>query len=125
MFDFFRDIVLEAQGIDSSAAAKERSERQKEEKMLRKKQRIIFSKGAKILIFIFGILYLIVAGFGIVAMKQSMALNVYQLIRSITLISCDIAALICLIVNKKKAEVAALILIIVFLIAQYFTMLLM
>lgn len=125
MFDFFRDIVLEAQGIDSSAAAKERSEKRKVKKFLKKKERYIFSKGVKVLVYVFGIMYLIIAGLGLLAMKEAGILNVYHLIRSVFLVSCDIAALACLATGKKKAEVIALILVVVFLITLYFSMLLM
>lgn len=125
MFDFLRDIVLEAQGIDSIAAAKERSERREVKKALEKKERFIFSKAVKVLVYIFGILYLIITGFGLLAMKEAGVLSIYHLFRSIFLVGCDITAIVCLAIGKKKAEIVALILILVFLITLYFTMLLM
>lgn len=119
MFDFFRDIILEASGIDPVAAAEVRSERKKAKKM----ERYIFSRGAKIIVFVFGVLYLVITWFSMKVMKDSGTLSALYLIRYIFLIACDIASLVCLAIGKKKAEVAALVLIVVFVVTQYFTVL--
>ena len=121
MFDFFRDIALEMSGIDSKAAKEEREEKREE----KRKQRFIFSRSAKVITFVFGILYLIVAGLNIAMMKQSGTMEFVSIIRFSLLTICDIAAMVCLAIGKKKTEIAALILIFVFLIGQYFTVVLL
>lgn len=121
MFDFFRDIYFELNGIDSVEAEKIRKE--KIEKKREKKN--IFSRSMKVVIFILGILYLVMAGFNIITMKENNGLNAYLVIRFVFLILCDVAGLICLALGKKKSEIAALILIVIFMLTQYFTTLFM
>lgn len=121
MFDFFRDVILEASGIDSDAAAEERNAKRE----ARKKDRFIFSVGAKVMAFILGIIYLIIAWFGIAAGAKSGSLDAFKIIRFVFLSGCDIACLVCLAVGKKKTEIAALILMILFVVGQYFTTLLL
>lgn len=118
MFDFFKEIYLEAKGVDVKALNDEKK-REREEK---KKNKLIFSTSTKIIIYVFGILYLFVAGVSIVLLKESGSLDLYNVIRFIFISLCDIAALICLAVGKKKTEIAALILIVLFMITQYFSM---
>lgn len=121
MFDFFRDMILEASGIDSKAAAEERKER----KEAAKKERFIFSKGAKVIVYVMGAIYLAVAWIGMAAMIQAGTMDAFRIIRFIFLVGCDIASIICLAIGKKKTEIAALILIILFVVSQYFSTLFM
>lgn len=117
MFDFFRDMYFEYRGVDSNAAKEERENKLKE----KKKDKFIFSKSSKVIVFVLGILYLIIAWFNVATMKEIGALNAYKVIRLLFLTSCDIASLVCLAISKKKTEIAALILILVFVLTQYFT----
>lgn len=121
MFDFFRDIYLELNGVDSDAAEKERQAK-KEQK---RKERFIFSGSAKVVAFILGILYLLLAGSSLSLLIESGSLDVFKIIRYVFLILCDIAALVCLAIKKKKTELAALIVMIIFILVQYFTMILL
>lgn len=116
MFDFFRDIALEMNGIDSEHAERER------EKIKRKKkeENFIFSRRTKVIIFIFGILYLIIGAINITYIKEQENIIPYVL-KIVFLSAVDISGLICLATGKRKAEVAALILIIVFMAVMYIT----
>lgn len=91
----------------------------------RRKETFIFSRGAKVMAFVLGILYLLIAGFSVLAMKEAGALTAYRAFRFVLLAGCDIASLVCLAIGKKKTEIAALILIVLFVVTQYFTTLLM
>lgn len=91
----------------------------------RRRETFIFSRGAKVMTFVLGVLYLLIAGFGILTMKEAGALTAYRMIRFVLLAGCDIASLVCLAIGKKKTEIAALILIVLFGVTQYFTVLLM
>ena len=115
MFDFFKDVYLEARGIDSDVAKAERDARLEE----KKKSRFIFSKGGKLIVFAFGIFYLIVSALNISVLKSTGALTAGKILQIIFLSGCDIACLVCLLVGKKKTEIAALILVIVFVVAFY------
>lgn len=121
MFDFFKDVYYEIKGIDSSIVREE----QKKKQLEAKKDRFIFSKSAKVLVFIFGILYLVMSMINIAVMIESGEPSAIHIVRVVLLSLCDIACLICLAINEKKTEIAALILMFVFVIAQYFTLLIM
>lgn len=121
MFDFLKDIILEVNGIDSEAVKEE--EKIAQEK--KKKDRFIFSKKMKIFIFIFGIIYLLLAGFNIATIKAVGGLNLYIGMRFIVLILMDVSCMVCLVIGKKQTEIAALILIIIFILTQYFSIFLM
>lgn len=116
MFDFFRDVVLEARGIDSVAAERERKERTKQ----RKKDRFIFSRSAKGIVLFFGILYLLIGGFQMSILKGQENI-LFPVLKFIFLSVLDIAALICLALHKKKTEVVALVLVIIFIVVMYTT----
>ena len=121
MFDFFRDIALEMSGIDSKSAQEQREEKREE----KRKNRFIFSKSAKGIVFIFGVFYLIVVWLNVSVMKQSGSFEIASLIRFAVLSICDIAAMVCLVIGKKKAEIIALVLIFLFLVGQYFSLILL
>ena len=116
MFDFFRDMVLEARGIDSEAAAEQRKGKKEPEH----RERFIFSRSTKGIIFILGILYLVMGGMQIVVMKGQDGIALFML-QFVLLSILDISALVCLLLRNKKAEIAALILVIVFVVMKYLT----
>ena len=116
MFDFFRDIALEASGIDSEAAEKERMKKKK----IKRDNRFIFSKSVKIIVFIFGILYLILGAMSMATIGQQTNV-VFKIVKFVFLSAVDISALVCLLTRKKKAEIAALVLVIIFMIVMYTT----
>lgn len=121
MFDFFRDMTLELMGKDSDEEEKKRKEKKEQER----RERIIFSKGVKRLIYVFGILYIFMGGFSLVASIQyakvtdSAAYGALQTVKFIFLSGVDIAAMICLTKGKKKTEIAGAILVIVFVVCMY------
>lgn len=117
MFDFFRDMALELCGVDSENAEKQR----KEKREAKRKDRFIFSQSVKVLVYVFGILYLIVGGFTISVAKTNGALNALMILRFVALTLLDVSSIVCLATGKKKAEIVALILIIFFVLIQYFT----
>lgn len=121
MFEFFRDMALEFSGIDSKAADEER----KEKKEMKKKDRYIFSTGMKVLVWVVGVLYLVVVAMSIYFMKQAGAIDILNILRYIVMVSIDVAAMICLAIGNKKTEIAAVILIPVFILLLYFGTLLM
>ena len=57
MFDFIRDIVAEANGLDVELMRVERRKK--------RKSKALISRGSKIIIFVIGVLYLIVSGVNI------------------------------------------------------------
>ena len=117
MFDFFRDIALELSGVDSKDAERQRKEKQEE----KRKDRFIFSHGVKVLVYIFGVLYLITGATAITVAKTNGALNALMILRFIALTLLDVSSVVCLATGKKKAEIVALILIVMFVLIQYFT----
>lgn len=121
MLDFFRDIALEIGGIDSKSAKEQREEKREN----KKKNRFIFSKSAKVFCFFFGIVYLFIAGLNIVQMKQTGSADLLEILRLVVLTALDIGTMVCLAIGKKKAEIVALILVVLFLVVQYYSMVLM
>ena len=117
MFDFFKDLYYELNGIDSNAVAEER----KNKLIEKRKNRFIFSTKAKIIVVVFGILYLVIMGLNVAGLKETGGLSVGFVLRTLLLVAVDISCLVCLLIGKKKMEIAALILIIVFVITQYLT----
>ena len=121
MFDFFEDVYLELKGDDSTAVERE----EKAEREKKREEKFIFSRNAKIIIFILGILYLIMAGFNVTTLKETGGLNIFKILRFILLILLDVCGLVCLIIKDKRAEISALIFIIIFVLTQYFTTMMM
>ena len=120
MFDFFKDVYLEAKGIDSDAIKKERLQI----KNKTKEKKYIFSSKTKVLIIILGIVYFFIstASLSILKFQKDMImLSIKFLILSIM----DLAIITCLMIPKKKAEIIALIIIIVFVIITYFSIILL
>lgn len=123
MFDFFKEIALELSGKDSEVARRKEKEKVEEERW----NRFIFSKNTKVVVYVLGVLYLVMGGIGIYISIQSgkstqnltAGLSVLQCVKYGFLSITDIAAMGCLVSGKKKAEIAALILIFVFVVIMY------
>lgn len=119
MLDFFRDIYLEAKGIDCNQAQLERIKRKKE----KEQNKIILSSGVKTLIYILGVLFLI-SGVGTFPFIFKWG-NWFYIIRNTIQIILDVAILICVSIHKKKTEIIAIVLIGIFIMLQYSSWLLM
>ena len=113
MFDIFRDIMLEAKGIDCELAEKERLQKKKE----KEKDKIIFSKSVKVVIYVFSLFFIATSLLQIPVLIKTG--SVVFLIRSIVQIMTAIATMICLKIHKKKSEIVAIVLIVVFFLLQY------
>lgn len=114
MLDFIRDIVLEARGIDSDKWHRERLEKEE----AKKANVYLLSKKTKIIIFAFGIVYLLIEVINMIAFLESngsLGLRAKGIILSVI----DIIVLICLAQKSKKAEIAAIVLSIIFIISMY------
>lgn len=104
MFDWFREMAEELGGIDSVSAKKERMEK-KEEK---KKNQFIFSSGMKILFIVLGVLYVIMAGSAIIALKGTPQATPY-ILKYIVMSIIAILVVFALVFGKKKGEIVALV----------------
>lgn len=113
MFDIFRDIMLEAKGIDCELAEKDRLQKKKE----KEKDKIIFSKSVKVVICVFSLFFIVTSLLQIPVLIKTG--SVVFLIRSIVQIITAIATMICLKIHKKKSEIVAIVLIVVFFLLQY------
>lgn len=113
MLDFFRDIALEIVGIDSEKVRQD-SRNKKENR-----KKYIFSNGAKTTIYLMGITYLITGGLSVWSVRGKG--QIPDMVKFVFLFVIDIAALICLSVKNKKAEIISLILIVIFIIIMYST----
>lgn len=116
MFDFFRDIILESRGIDSKKAEIERLEKKKE----KDKDKIIFSSGLRVTIYVVGIMFAITT---IVTLPTLLVVKSYLLFaRAIIQILLDFAIMVLVKIHTKKSEIIALGLIAIFFVLQYSTM---
>ena len=114
MLDFIRDIVLEARGIDSDKWHRERLEKEE----AKKANVYLLSKKTKIIIFIFGIVYLLIEVINMIVFLESNG-SLGLRAKGILLAVIDIIVLICLAQKSKKAEIAAIVLSIIFIISMY------
>lgn len=129
MFDFFKDMALELSGTDSDLVR----EKEKEKLEERRKTKFIFSKTTKVVVYVLGVLYLVMGGFGIYVSLQvgksaqdvTAGLNILQCVKYGFLSLIDIAAMGCLFSGKRKAEIAALVLIVAFVVLMYSTTMIM
>lgn len=123
MFDWFRDMALEITGNNSYEEELKRKAKHEQERG----DKIVFSKSTKCIIYIFGILYLIMGGISLYMsiqiesnMRNSMAgIGAWKYIKYIVLSAIDIAAMICISMKTRKKEIAALVLVIVFVVFMY------
>ena len=114
MLDFFKDVILEAKGIDSEKAHKENIKK----KELSKTKYYILSSKVKIIMFAFGIIYLLIEIMNTVIFWEKNG-AVFIRTKGIILSIIDIAILILLTQKSKKAEISAIILGIFFVILIY------
>jgi len=119
MFDFFRDILLESQGIDSDKAQREKQGKREQKKLAR----FIFSRSAKTFIYIVGGFYIALAVFNIVSLWGTE--SKLSIVKYVFLSLVDLSILVSLAINKKRSEIYALIVIVVFLILLYVSIYLM
>lgn len=104
MFDWFREMGQELSGIDSEVAKKERKEKQE----LKKLNKFIFSKSAKIGTIILAVLYIVMAGSMISFLKND-GEHLLQIIKYIVMSIIAIVVIFSLVFGKKKGEIVALI----------------
>ena len=102
MLDFIRDIVLEARGIDSDKWHRERLEKEE----AKKANVYLLSKKTKIEV---------INMIAFLESNGSLGLRAKGIILSVI----DIIVLICLAQKSKKAEIAAIVLSIIFIISMY------
>jgi len=104
MFDFLRDVVLEAQGIDTVKAKNEREEKREQKKL----SRFIFTKGAKWTIVILGSLYIplsIMNVIGIISEAHYFSADtVLQTALNILLLLICIGVCVSLLIGKKLVK---------------------
>lgn len=116
MFDWFREMGEELGGIDSVASKKERMEKREQKKL----NRFIFSSGMKILIIALGVLYVVMAGSMIVALKGTAEATPYIFKYAIMSI-VSLVIIFALIFGKKKGEIVALVGSFIFVVGMFFS----
>lgn len=116
MFSIFRDIILEAKGIDCEKAELERIARKKE----KDHDKIIFSQGMKKIIVFFGVFFLVASAVQIPL--YVLAGNIFFLVRGISQVILVISTFVCMKIHKKTSERIAIVLIILFILLQYSTL---
>lgn len=104
MFDWFREMGEELSGIDSKLAKKERMEKREQKKL----NRFIFSNGSKALVIALGVLYLILAGSMIIALKSTTG-AIPHIIKYLFMAVVDLVVIFALIFGKRKGEIVALV----------------
>lgn len=116
MFDIFRDIALELQGIDSEKAELEREKKRLEKKNRDKEEKVILPIWAKKIVSVIAIVYLLSCmGTLPIMFNTNIALLA---IRSVVQIVVAIAILILINIKNKKTEIASIVLIVIFFILQ-------
>ena len=104
MFDFIKYVRDEINGIDTVVAERE----MREKRLMEKQNRFIFTKRSKIIVALFGVLYLLVAIMGIYFIKTNNS-PFMLLVKYFILVTIDIVVLVSLCINNnKKAEIIAL-----------------
>lgn len=100
MFDFFKDVIDEANGID----VEQRDRLRKAQKMDEKAERVFLPKGAKSMMYFFGVLYILLTIL-IVVVNISSHVGLSGCIKQILLSILNIASLILISVKKKQTEI--------------------
>ena len=114
MFDFFRDIIQEAGGIDTAKAKKQREEQREIEKL----SRYIFSAKLKRFMLIIGISYLFFSVL-MIATVWNVPSNIYVIAKYVVLAIIDIIVCVALLKGAKKGEIVALIGGLIFILLLY------
>lgn len=105
MFDYFRYIVDEMNGIDGEKAAEIRKQKAEQEK----ENTFIFTKRAKVIIAVLAIFFFIVSLFTLMYYGESKSKNVIEIILEI-IRGCAAAEIaVCMFIKKDRAEILALI----------------
>lgn len=107
MFEFFKYVGDEMRGVDHAEKVK------KEQEARRDDRKVILSKGVRTAIYIFGLLYLVIALLSVSLLKKNHAgLDSYFMYPILSAV--DLTVLIGVTLRTKKSEIAAIIGIIVF-----------
>lgn len=119
MFEFFRDTILELQGIDSDKAKMERllKEQKKNEK---KKEKIIIPKTVKSGIQILSAFSIVSNISTLVIIINSKGTEMGMLIKLIPQLAVSIALFVLMFFKNKKTEIISIALIVLFVLIQYF-----
>lgn len=120
MFDWFRDMAMEITGRNSDDEKLKRKSKHEQER----KNKIIFSKSTRRMVYILGFLYLIMGGVSLymtiqIESNAGTSMGIWKYIKYLVLSIIDIAAMICILKKKKKTEIAAFVLVIIFIIFMY------
>lgn len=116
MFDIFRDIALELQGIDSGKAELEREKKRLEKRNRDKEEKVILPIWAKKFVSVIAIVYLL-SCMGTLPIMFNTNITLLA-IRSVVQIVVAIAILILINIKNKKTEIASIVLIVLFFILQ-------
>ena len=123
MFDIFRDIALEMQGIDSQKAELEREKKRLEKKDNDKAEKIIIPKYMKKFVSIIVIVYLLSC---IGTLPIIFNTNITLLaIRSVVQLAVAVGILILINIKNKKTEIARIVLIVIFFVLQNYGLLIL
>lgn len=111
MFDFFKDMYAEFNGLDTKKI--------REEKLAKKKEKLVLSRTAKIIIRVIGVFYLFIAALSIFAIIK----NGYNVIifKYIIMGLLDIIILIMTFIRSKQAEIAVIFGAVFFIAINYLT----
>lgn len=105
MFDYFRYVMDEINGIDAEKAEEERREKERKNK----EERYIFSKKAKIIIAVMGVFYFIISVFTLMSYRENGDVNIIGMLLSVAMGLLSAGVAVCMIIQKKIAEKYALI----------------
>lgn len=103
LFDWFREVGEELCGIDSESARKQRMEKKEQKKV----DCFIFSRGTKIAVILLGLLYVVMAGSTILALKGLPGVGLI-ILKYVLMSVLAIAVVFALLFGKKKGEIVAL-----------------
>jgi fatty acid desaturase len=105
MFDFFRDMVNEARGLDTDKMKLEKQQIQER----KKESYYIFSKSMRNWFIGLAALYVCVAAFSISAFYSSGAMSVSLLLQFVVKAILAIVVIVALFTRKKDGEIVALV----------------
>ena len=117
MFDFFRDVYLEMQGIDSAEAEKERKEKKREKNA----DRILLPKSIKVTVYVMGVVFLILQATQI---KFTAAKGITSCFITAGLCALAVAAMVLISIRKKQTEIVGTVLVVLFIFLMYLFVLL-
>lgn len=112
MFEFFKYAADEMRGIDHDEKVKKAQEARQDEK------KVILSKGVRTAIYVFGLLYLVIAILSVSLLKRNHA-GFDSFFMYLILTAIDLAVLVCVTLRTKKTEIAAIAGIVVFVVLLF------